>query len=148
MGVRSGGAWREEVSGLGREPEARGHLAVPQARGRHKRARVEEELAWILATGPGATAPAKPRVRTTSPGGGKTAQGPPVARVNVVLPKELPGQLGLKKRGALGPRIPSARVQRPTAQAPGCAAALPTTRAQAQWPGLLHTLSSLARGVC
>lgn len=70
---------------------------------------MEEELAWILATGPGATAPAKPRVRTTSPGGGKkTAQGPPVARVNVVLPKELPGQLGLKKRGALGPRIPSA----------------------------------------
>lgn len=56
--------------------------------------------ARTLAARPGATAPATSRVRTTSLGGRKTAQGPPITRGNVDLPVEPPSQRRLKRAAA------------------------------------------------
>ena len=74
---------------------------------------MEEELARILATGPGATAPAKPRVRTTSPGGGERGEDSARAARRQGQrgpPEESDGSMGVEERGALSPRIPSALV--------------------------------------
>lgn len=95
---------------------------------------MEKEPAQILATGPGATAPAAPRMRTMSRGGGgQKAQGPTVARGNAILRLEPPGQWELNE-GPRGSKKFQGRggEQRPTAQARRCATARPTPRAQAQ----------------